>query len=301
MLARYLRGMIVLLLAVTTLVSLGLGMWAPWLAAVPGLLLLSCPCSVLAVQCVAAAYCNRRDPAPPASLPQLFKAWLREIGAASKVFLWWQPFRSNRFSDQLPASTPAGRQRGIVFVHGFLCNRGVWNAWYPRLQREGIPFEALNLEPPFASIDAYACLLDAAVTRMRADTGMHPLLVCHSMGGLAARAWMRAKGPDAQVHRIVTIGSPHRGTQLGHWTPQRPAIANAHQMRLDSEWLRALVSVEAAELRRKFVCFYSNCDNIVFPATSATLPDADNRHIPGVPHLALALDGRVVGQVLALL
>ena len=286
---------------VTAFATLGLWAWAPWLAALPILLLVSGFCSILAMQCFAAAYCNRRDPVPPVSLPQLFKAWLHELGAASKVFLWWQPFRSNHFPDQPSVSLTTGQQRGIVFVHGFLCNRGVWNAWYPRLQSAGIPYEALNLEPTFASIDTYASLLDSAVTRMRDVTGSDPLIVCHSMGGLAARAWIRAKRPDAGIHRVITIGTPHRGTQLGQWTPHLPAIANAHQMRLDSDWLRALVRVEAAEPRRKFVCFYSNCDNIVFPATNATLPDADNRHVPGVPHLALALDGRVIEQVLALL
>ncbi len=301
MLGRFLRRLIALISGLLVLASLGLWTRAPWLAVVPSLMLFAGFCATLALQSAAAAYCNRGDPVPPVSLSQLVKAWLHETWVASKVFLWWQPFRSHRFADQPSMPSTPGPQRGVVFVHGFVCNRGIWNAWYPQLQRERIPYVALDLEPTFASIDAYASLLDDAVTRLRESTGVSPLVICHSMGGLVVRAWMKLKGADAPVHRIVTIGSPHRGTRLGHWSPPLPAIANAHQMRLDSVWLESLGGAEDAQCRRKFVCFYSNCDNIVFPASNATLPDADNRHIPGVPHLALALDRRVITQSLALL
>ena len=35
-------------------------------------------------------------------------------------------------------------------------------------------------------------------------------------------------------------------------------------------------------------CFYSHCDNIVFPPVTATLQGADNRHLPGVAHVQMA-------------
>ena len=47
-----------------------------------------------------------------------------------------------------------------------------------------------------------------------------------------------------------------------------------------------------------FTCWYSNCDNIVFPASVATLPGADNRFVPGVAHVELAFDERVFEHAL---
>lgn len=164
-----------------------------------------------------------------------------------------------------------------------------------------IPFLAINLEPVITSIDSYCGLLDAAVKRMHDESGKPPLLICHSMGGLAVRAWLRATNADARVHRVVTIGSPHQGTHVGNWAPQWPLITNAHQMRSGARWLGTLADQETSTRRSIFVCFYSNCDNIVFPAKNATLPGAENRHMAGLPHLALAQDHRVMEQSLALL
>jgi triacylglycerol esterase/lipase EstA (alpha/beta hydrolase family) len=116
------------------------------------------------------------------------------------------------------------------------------------------------------------------------------------MGGLAARAWLRACQADDRVHHVITIGAPHQGTWLGRFSPS----TNAQQMSLHSNWIRQLEKDEPAQRSQRFTCYYSNCDNIVFPTSVATLPGADNRLVPGVPHVALAFDRRVMNEALAL-
>jgi triacylglycerol esterase/lipase EstA (alpha/beta hydrolase family) len=53
------------------------------------------------------------------------------------------------------------------------------------------------------------------VRRVTQATGLPPVIVAHSMGGLATRAWLRAFSADARVHRVITLGTPHGGTWLG--------------------------------------------------------------------------------------
>ena len=220
-------------------------------------------------------------------------AWLAEAWHAARVFGWRQPFAWRRVPDSVPdAST--GRT-GIVFIHGFACNRGFWTPWLLRARAAGVPYIAVNLEPVFGPIDDYALTIDAAVRRLAQATGRPPLLVCHSMGGLAARAWLRAGGQAAQVAHIVTIGSPHSGTWLARWSRS----PNARQMRLASEWVQALASHTAAQPAGLFTCWYTNCDNIVFPARTATLPGADNRYLPGAAHVDLAFHPQVMAQTFA--
>lgn len=231
----------------------------------------------------------------------LLRAWRTEVMHAVRVFGWRQPFASGRKPDVTEGFD--ARRVGVVLVHGYFCNRGFWAPWIARLRAQGHCVIAPNLEPVFASIDDYAPIIDAAVRRATELTGRPPVLVCHSMGGLAARAWLRAGRHDAagslarieRVAHIVTLGSPHRGT----WLARLSGTPNGQQMRLDSAWLRALAAQSDASWAARFTCWWSDCDNIVFPVTTAALPGADNRFCAGVAHVALAFDERVMGETLA--
>ncbi|WP_427915514.1 esterase/lipase family protein [Ramlibacter sp. MMS24-I3-19] len=214
----------------------------------------------LAVEFLLLGPASRGDPAPRPRMRDLLLAWVREVVQDVRVFAWRQPFAWRRCPDQLNGGEGAV---GIVFVHGFVCNRGFWTPWLEEAKRRGHPFLAVNLEPVFGSIDAYAPAIDEAVHRMTIATGRAPLLVCHSMGGLAARAWLRRAADTTRASHVVTIGSPHQGT----WLARFSRTANGHQMRMEGEWLRALRNGEQVPAER-FTCWYSNCDNVVFPPAS---------------------------------
>lgn len=251
--------------------------------------------ALMALEFALARRVNRSDPAPAASALQIARAWWAEMCAAVRVFCWDQPFRSHAEPDWLPAAT-TGR-RGVVLVHGFLCNRAVWRPWFAPLRDAGHAFEAVDLEPAFGSIDDYAPTIDAAVQRVRATTGMAPVVIGHSMGGLAARAWMRACAGDGRVHSVITLGTPHRGT----WMARFARSGNSRQMGLNGDWTQALQSAEPGSRAALFICWYSNCDNVVFPASTATLAGADNRLIPGIAHVQMARHPQVMDACLALL
>ncbi|MBC7956008.1 MAG: alpha/beta fold hydrolase [Cytophagales bacterium] len=275
-------------------------LWATWFAhlghpvwAVAGTVLIVLGYALfLAIEFVLLWFVHGDDPAPKATVLQLLKAWLGEVHTAPRVFCWQQPFRSNREPDFLPAEHTG---RGVVLVHGFVCNRGLWNRWAPRFREQGVPFVAVNLEPVFGTISDYAPIVEQAVRRLEQATGQAPVLVGHSMGGLAIRAWIAAFNGSERVHRVITIGSPHRGTWLGRFGTTQ----NAREMALGTDWQRALETRESAEHFERFTCFYSHCDNIVFPASNATLPGADNRHLTGIAHVHLLDHPEVLKEVVA--
>jgi pimeloyl-ACP methyl ester carboxylesterase len=235
-----------------------------------------------------------------ADTASLWRAWRGEVLTAPRVFCWQQPFRSRSEPDSLPAEMVAqpDRQRGVVLLHGFFCNRGFWNPWMKRLRANHVPFVAVNLEPAFGSIDAYVDTVEAAVRRVEAATGIAPVVVGHSMGGLVARAWLSRQTDRKRVHRIVTIGTPHRGT----WLARFSHTLNGREMRIASPWLARLAARETRGADdehpyQRFTCFYSNCDNIVFPASTATLPGADNRRVRIAAHVHMAFFAEVFDHV----
>ena len=286
--------------------SLGWYFWlldhSSWLATAGALTILLGYAVVLGVEFVAVARVNRGDSVPAADTRALLGAWWQEIRLAPRVFCWQQPFRWRTLPDSHTVSASSQlHTHAVVFVHGFVCNRGFWLPWMLELKKLDIPYTSVNLEPVFGSIADYVSLIEEAVQSAERLTGLPPVLVCHSMGGLAARAWLAHGSPAAlRVRQVITIGTPHYGT----WISRFSRAPNGRQMRQKHEWLGDLSAGEAAVTATpysRFVCWYSNADNIVFPASSAMLPGADNRHVPGVAHVALAFHPRVMRESLAML
>jgi triacylglycerol lipase len=254
----------------------------PGWAALGVALLMSGHAFFLAAEFVWMHRANRDDAAPRPSLGQLLDAWWGEVRAAPLTFCWRQPFFSHRWPDHLRPA--ASGRRGVLLVHGFFCNRGLWLTWLARLRADDVPFVAVNLQPVFGAIDDYVDILDAAAQQLERATGLAPIVVAHSMGGLAVRCWLTRGENAVRAHHVITLGTPHHGTQLAQWA----FSANGRQMRRDSRWLQSLRAAEAAQPGHdpaRFTCYFSHCDNIVFPASTATLPGAHNRHLAGVAHV----------------
>jgi triacylglycerol lipase len=177
--------------------------------------------------------------------------------------------------------TTCRRQARAGEVFCFFCNRGLWNDWLERLTAMDVPFVAVTMEPPFGGIDRYANMIELAVQRLSACTGQGPVVVAHSMGGLAVRQWWADQLDASRIHRLITLGTPHHGTWLARWA----FSVNGRQMRVNSPWLQALAQREPPGRSARCTCFFSHCDNIVFPPSTATLAGANNQHLQGVAHV----------------
>lgn len=211
------------------------------------------------------------------------KALFSEIRASVMTFSVRQPL----FGDSALASAGDRAHRiPIVFVHGFFCNRAMWRPAARWFAARGHAIDSVNLEPVYGSIDQYPPIIDEAVRRLCERTGQTRVaLVCHSMGGLAARAYARDYGLD-RVARVITLGTPHQGTFLARFGHGR----NTAQMRLSSQWLGELERRERSKHRARFTIVLSHHDNIVSPQAIQVLPDARVIETSGKGHVQLALD-----------
>jgi triacylglycerol esterase/lipase EstA (alpha/beta hydrolase family) len=183
----------------------------------------------------------------------------------------------------------------VLLLHGVMCNAGVWHPLKRHLAARGIgPVYALSYGPPFASIESFAEQVAARIDAIIAATGARRVvIVAHSMGGLVARAYLRQWG-GAKVSRVVTIGTPHRGSMLARFFPGR-SIA---EMRPGSAWLAGLGAVDA-RAGPPVVSVWSWHDSMVAPQTSSALEDAENVALVGIGHNALLGDPEVFRRVVA--
>lgn len=220
-----------------------------------------------------------------------WRAWWGEVRASTRVFLLRMPWRQRS-----PAVLPAlGFAAGppVLLVHGYLCNHRVWDDLAPVLREAGHPVLGVDLEPLFTSIDNYAPLVEQAVQRLCRETGApRVLLLGHSMGGLAIRAWLRVHGAQ-RMAGVVTLGTPHWGTRI----PQHVHTPNGRQMAWNSDWVQQLASGETPQLRARMAIAITPQDNIVFPQRAQVLEGAQVHEFEGRGHLQLCRDGEVADWV----
>jgi triacylglycerol lipase len=219
---------------------------------------------------------------------------LREYVAFVVLFSMVIPFErfflgEDRLSRLAPGRLP------LLLIHGYQCNRGVW-LWIRRaLERAGWCVATLNLEPVFNDIDGYAEQVERRIDEVCSATGTSQvILVGHSMGGLVARAYLRAFG-RTRVAKLITLGSPHHGSRLAHYGLGE----NARQMCPESAWLARINAPGAGPLPDATVSIYSCHDNYVVPQDSSRLDGAKIVPVAGVGHLAMAFAPEIESLLLA--
>ncbi len=228
-------------------------------------------------------------------------ALANEVAARFVCFNWSQPF-PGLATDREPADAAQGVP--ILLVHGYLCNRGLWVTFSRALAAAGLgPVHTVTLEPVFDGIDALVPKLAARIEAIcRASGASQIMLVAHSMGGLVARAYL-AQSDANRVSRLVTLGSPHHGTQLA----QFGIGISADQMRARSPWLQTLAGKETANAagstrpQPKALSIYTLNDDLVYPPESSVLEWAENIPVSAVGHMALVFSAPIARRVIAYL
>lgn len=152
----------------------------------------------------------------------------------------------------------------VVFVHGYsgstIVNFSSMISWF---KADGYPANYLyyytyNSLPGVAN---GANILKAKVDDCLARTGKTKVdLVCHSMGGLVARYYMKYLGGAGKVNQVVYIATPHKGTYVAFADIFTQA---AKDLRPGSSIVNMLLGYCPG------MSLWSGCDEIVIPNSSA--------------------------------
>lgn len=190
--------------------------------------------------------------------------------------LWMGPDRLRQSAERPP----------LLLVHGYGCSRAAWWWLRHRLEAHGWVVATINLEPIYTDIEHYVEPLTRRIDDVLAATGAARLiLVGHSMGGLAIRAYLRRHGAD-KVVRVVTLGTPYGGSELA----RIGFGANGRQMVPGNDWLVRLADFTQPV---ETTTIFSPHDNYVMPQTNLQLAGATRRPLDGLGHLTMLYSPRV--------
>ena len=284
MLAKLLRTLIATQVLLGAGLGLGLASWQGWPLWTAALWGLAFPfATMVLVDTYSAVVSRGKEP-----WTMWLKSLLGEYRAGIIIFLFRQPWTTHP-----PRLLPAvGTQRRIpgVLVHGYMCNHRIWDDVADVLRAQGHDVFAINLEPLFTSIDNYVPTIESAVQALIVHSGQKRVAIaCHSMGGLATRAWMKAHGAG-RVARVITLGTPHLGTRIR----QHLRTQNGIQMTWGSDWLQQLAAHESDDTRTLFRIAVTPQDNIVYPQRDQTLPGVGPQVFEGLGHVQMCLDPAVI-------
>jgi len=169
----------------------------------------------------------------------------------------------------------------LRFLRTFLVQRG-WTWVWP-----------VNVATREAGLADMAAELGRRVEELRRVTGATQVdLVGQSLGGLVAAWYVRHLGGDQHVRRLVTLGTPWRGTKLAVFARDKVS----EELLYDSPALDDLAPPPVPT-----VAVWSQEDTVVVPAASAAPEGVETVCIEGIGHTEMLLSARAFRAVQAAL
>ena len=225
-----------------------------------------------------------RGPRPPNALRIALAEWgMSALVSAMRPAGFWA----------LPGAGGHG-PRPVIVLHGYAMNRANFVMLAARLAKAGlgpiVGFEYWTLGRTAAGARQLAWFVE----RVRELTGAAEVdLIGHSMGGVVARYYVTLAGGDPVVRNLVTLGSPHWGTDVS-------AIGVGHPTRelLFGSKLVARLSSAAPPEHTRITTILSNADALVPAALQPPIPGAERIVYDDLGHVALLGSRRVARAII---
>jgi triacylglycerol lipase len=170
--------------------------------------------------------------------------------------------------------------RTVVLIHGYLGNASSF------LPLKGY-LRILGIKNVLSFNYSASTSIETAASELRDFLRHHVRggkidLVCHSMGGLIARVYIKLLGGERRVQRCITLGTPNRGTYAAYWLPK----AIGRSMRPDSQLLNRLTSADGGVSKVRYTNLVAGADHLIIPRMNAVASE-DVIYMENIGHLGI--------------
>lgn len=121
-------------------------------------------------------------------------------------------------------------------------------------------------------------------------------LLGFSMGGVIARTWVQAFGGQARTRRLISVGSPQRGTLAAQLVP-RLLLAGIADMKIGSALLRRLENDQRSLAGVDCLSYWCLLDSMIIPSWRGVLPVGPVVRLPVWDHKHLILHPAALGPI----
>jgi triacylglycerol lipase len=160
--------------------------------------------------------------------------------------------------------------RPILLVHGIIHNRSAFVRLKRRMEKLGwVNVFTMNYSTFHGNILQMVEELSRKINVVMKKTGASQIdIVAHSLGGVVSRTYMSLGEGRGKVRRLITLGTPHQGTQLSFVAKGLSRGALDADLRINSYLMRLLEMTELPK-NSEIISIYSPFDWTVVPAENA--------------------------------
>ena len=190
------------------------------------------------------------------------------------------------------------KRNPIILIHGLWNNSSIFSHITSKLDEIGIEYFAPTLNHSYGMtsiIDLTHILNDLILEKYGLEKEID--ILGFSMGGIIGRHWLQKFNGYKRTRRLISIGSPHKGTLMAQFIPKYP-FKGISEMKINSKFLRGLANNDVFLNDIECINFFTYWDLMVFPGWWTNLNFGKKIPVKVYKHRNLVRNKSVVDKII---
>ena len=159
-----------------------------------------------------------------------------------------------------------GKRNPIILIHGLWTSSSIFSSITSQLDEIGVEYFAPTLNHSYGMtsiIDLTNTLNELILEKYGLEKEID--ILGFSMGGIIGRHWLQKFHGYKRTRRLISVGSPHKGTLTAQFVPKYP-FKGISEMKINSKFLRELAKNDFVLAEIDCISFFTYWDLMVIPS-----------------------------------